>query len=85
VPEAQAPGDASGQIMRSGRTVAPRCEIRQLEGVGQRRGRKSAELRLGTINTARHRLLPEVLAGFVKRFRSTQGREVSFARVCLPK
>jgi DNA-binding transcriptional LysR family regulator len=68
-------------IMRSGRTVAPTEAghrlVERARGLLREFGNLKAlvndeiagsELRIGTINTALHSLLPEVLAGLVKRF-----------------
>jgi DNA-binding transcriptional LysR family regulator len=68
-------------IMRSGRTVAPTEAghrlVERARGLLREFGTLKAlvndeaagsELRIGAINTALHSLLPEVLAGFVKRF-----------------
>ena len=68
-------------IMRAGRTVVPteaghrlveraRTLLREFGNLKALVNEEAAsgELRLGTINTALHSLLPEVLAGFVKRF-----------------
>jgi DNA-binding transcriptional LysR family regulator len=72
-------------VMRCGRTVVPTEAghrlVERARGVLREFGNLKAlvndesagsELRLGSINTALHSLLPDVLAGFVKRFPNTR-------------
>ena len=77
-------------LVRAGRTVAPteaghrlveraRSLLREFDNLkaSVNDAAASGELRLGTINTALHSLLPEMLAGFVKAFPDVRVKIVS--------